>query len=207
MKTTRKLLLAAAVSVVFLSGCEKSFLDKESMDSLGGEFVTTTEEGMEMLLEGVYNGYQASDYYGCLLYIYEAAKGPDFFVRNASGGFSLYYENDYSESKSLNGNARSLWVRIYNIIRNTSILIDNIDEVPGDIDDLRRIKGEAYALRGLAYFDLCRLFAYPPKFSCTWGSSYNEDFKWGVPIIDNSAISFDVENHEIMRATIIRFSR
>ena len=154
-----------------------------------------------MLLSGAYHNLQHTSYYGGLLYLYEAAKGPDFFVRNVGGGYSFYVENRYAESSNLNGNARSMWEKIYNTIRATSLLIDNIDEVAGDIEELRRIKGEAYALRGLCYFDLLRVYAYPPRYSCTWGSAYNADFKWGVPIIPDATVSFNILDHNIRRAT------
>ena len=197
MKNIRYILLAALVSV----SCGKTFLDKEPQDALPASFVLGTEEGMEILLNGAYAQMQSSGYYGGLLYLYEAAKGPDFFVRNVSGGYSFYTENRYAESSTYNGNARTLWVTIYNIIRNTTVLIETIDEVPGDTDNLRRIKGEAYALRGLAYFDLCRLFAYPPKYSCTWGSAYNESFKWGVPILESADMSYNILDYKVRRST------
>lgn len=197
----KKYIAITVIALLALSSCEKTFLDKTSYDSIQGIEVTTSQKGMEMLLNGAYNDVQSQNYYGALLYLYEASKGPDFFVRNVSGGYSFYTENRYAESNYLNGNAKSLWLRIYNVIRNTTILIDNIDSVTGDISTLRRIKGEAYALRGLAYFDLSRLFAYPPKYSCTWGSSYNEQFKWGLPIIDSAEMGYNILDYEIKRET------
>lgn len=189
------------VLTLALSACEKTFLDKEPMDSLGSEFVLKTQDGMDMLLNGAYDRLQSYNWYGGMLYLYEAAKGPDFFVRNVSGGYSFYTENRYAESSTYNGNARSLWLTLYNVILNTTMLLENIDDVPGDVSELRRIKGEAYALRGLAYFDLCRLFAYPPKYSCTWGSSYQEDFKWGVPLLESAEMGADITDYEVRRAT------
>lgn len=197
----KKYIATTIAALLALSSCDKTFLDKTAYDAIPAAEVLTSQKGMEMLLNGAYDDVQSQYYYGALLYLYEAAKGPDFFVRNVSGGFSFYTENRYAESSNLNGNAKSLWLRIYNVIRNTTILIENIDSVVGDVSTLRRIKGEAYALRGLAYFDLSRLFAYPPKYSCTWGSSYNVQFKWGVPIIDTADMGYNVLDYEIKRAT------
>lgn len=190
-----------AASVLVFTACERTYLDKEPMDSLDASYVLTTGEGMEMLLNGAYNELQSYNWYGGLLYLYEAAKGPDFFVRNVSGGYSFYTENRYAESSTYNGNARNLWLTIYNTILNTTLLLENIDKVPGDVTELRRIKGEAYALRGLAYFDLCRLFAYPPKYSCTWGSSYREDFKWGVPLLESAEMGRNIMDYQVRRAS------
>lgn len=184
-----------------ISSCQGTYLDKKPYSSLDGQSVEMTEKGMELLLVGAYSLLSSQNYYGATLYLYEAAKGPDFFVRNVSGGYSFYTENRYAESSSLNSNAKNLWQRIYSVIRNTTILLENIDNIVGDVANLRRIKGEAYALRGLAYFDLSRLFAYPPKYSCSWGSSYNESFKWGLPLINDVDMGFDIIDYEVRRAT------
>ena len=197
----KKLYLIILPLFILLTGCQKSFLDKESYSTLKGDYVLNTQAGMELLLNGAYDAVQSSSYYGGTLYLYEASKGPDFFVRNVSGGYSFYVENRYAESSSLNSNAKNIWSEIYSVVRNTTVLLDTIDNVVGDIESLRRIKGEAYALRGLAYFDLSRLFAYPPKFSCTTGSSYDTLFKWGVPIIDNIDMGFNILDYEVRRAT------
>ena len=167
MKTIR-IFAAAAAAMLLLAGCQKSFLDKESRSALPGEWVVTTEDGLDLLLTGAYNGLQNRNYYGGVLYLYEATKGPDFFQRVASGGYSFAAENQYSGGKSQSGNCPNAWTQIYNVIRNTTIILESIDDVAGDIGHLRHIKGEAYALQALAYFDLLRLYAYPPRFSCPW---------------------------------------
>jgi len=203
-------------------GCERGLLDKISYSALPGEYVLETQEGLEKLLTGCYNQVQSNSYYGGRLYLYEAAKGPDFFQRNVGGGYSFKYENRHGEYTRFNGNAWSLWKAIYSVVRNTTILLDSIDDVTGDVGTLRRIKGEAYALRGLAYFDLLRLFTNPPKYSCSWGSSYRAPdidpstydptlntkdpvagslYCWGVPLIKTAAMGFDILDHHAARAT------
>jgi hypothetical protein len=175
-------------------------LDKEPYDMYEKDVILTTE-GMDLLLRGAYSIMAGQNYYGALLYLYEAAKGPDFFVRNVSGGFSFYTENRYAETSTTNGNARTLWLNIYHVIRNTTILIENIDSVIGNTEELRRIKGEAYTLRGLAYFDLMRLFAYPPIFSVPGHARYDDQFRWGVPIINTVEKGSSIFKYEVRRET------
>lgn len=186
--------------MALLVSCNK-VLDKKPLDKYDSPIVLNTPEGADMLLNGAYSILSGRYYYGSLLYLYEAAKGPDFFVRNVSGGSSYYYENRYLESSSLNGNAKRAWQTIYSVIRNTTILIENIDNIAGDIDKLRKIKGQAYAIRGLAYFDLMRLFAYPPIFSIEGKEKYDDKFKWGVPIIKDTETGFNIFEYEIRRET------
>ena len=219
----KKIFSIILVSVA-LAGCslaDKIGLDKTSPDSMSGEFVTKTQEGLRMLINGVYDDLQSSAYYGANLYLYEAVHSPDFFQRNVVGGFAYRLENRFSTGSRTNGNARNLWLKCYNVIRNTTIIIESIDDVDGDVDALRLIKGEAYALRALAYFDLLRVFAYPPKFSCSWGSSYiappedpanydpdatpyrsnTEYYCWGVPLVNTMDMAYNVLDHKIYRAT------
>ncbi|HOE93769.1 MAG TPA: RagB/SusD family nutrient uptake outer membrane protein [Candidatus Cryptobacteroides sp.] len=176
--------LILIISAFALNGCEKSFLDKTSRSQFPGEFIETTEDGLELLITGTYHNMQSGNYYGGVLYLYEALKGPDFFQRVTTGGYSFASENAYSGGKNQTGNCPAAWTQIYNIVRNCTILIESIDNVTGDITHLRQLKAEAYALQALAYFDLLRLYSFPPRYSCPWGSAYNAKYKWGVPIID-----------------------
>ncbi len=187
--------------ILLLSASCNKLLDKKPLTNYEADVIRNTENGMEMLLTGAYGLVSGRYYYGSVFYLVEAAKGPDFFVRNVSGGSSLYYENRYTLSSTTNGQSRMLWRDIYQVIRNATILIESIDDVPGDINNLRRIKGEAYALRGMAYFDLMRLFAYPPIFSLPGHSKYGEQFKWGVPILDDVQVGTDIYDYQIRRET------
>lgn len=196
----KRIYILFIISILILSGCEK-FLDKKPETAYDSEFTLTTIEGMDLLLNGTYSLLSGRYYYGFLLYAYEASKGPDFFVRNVSGGASLLTECLYAESSTSNGNAKNAWKTIYQVIRNSTYLLDNIDSIPGDIEEIRRVKGEASALRGLAYFDLMRMFAYPPIFSCSWGTKYDPSFKYGVPIIKDVEMGSDILDYEIERQT------
>lgn len=210
------------IALLASMGCERGLFEKISYNALPGDYVLDTQDGLQKMLSGCYNGLQSGGWYGGVLYLYEATKGPDFFMRNTGGGYSFRLENRHGGTARWNGNGWNAWNTMYNVIRNTTLIIDNIDDVTGDVGTLRRIKGEAYALRGLAYFDLLRLFANMPKYSCTWGSEFknagnfhpelydptstdyqiNEDiYYWGVPIIDSAEMGFNILDYEVVRAT------
>ena len=198
----RYLYILFAAAAVMAASCEKtSLLDKPSYTGIDGDQAVTTQKGLDLLLNGIYDDVSSHHYYGGILYLYDATKSPDFFMRNVGGGFSFYTENGYSTSSNINGNPRNIWLKCYNVIRNCTILLENINNASGTIEELRRIKGQAYALRALAYFDLLRLFAYPPKYSCTWGSSFSDTFALGVPIINSMAMAYDVKDHVITRSS------
>lgn len=195
---TRFLILIFLSQVLLLSSCDK-FLDKESYTDQE-EDVLKTPEGIDALLSGVYNLYTSPYYYGRAIYGYEAAKGTDFFVRSSSGN-NYERENRYGESTSSSGYAESTWRTIYSVIRTSTDLLERVDDAELSEYELRRISGEAKALRALAYFDLMRLFAYAPRYSMSDGAEYNERYKWGVPLILNMDMVNNVYKYEIRRAT------
>ncbi|MCK9305364.1 MAG: RagB/SusD family nutrient uptake outer membrane protein [Bacteroidales bacterium] len=200
MKKLFNAIIIFTTALTVLTSCE-NVLDKKSPDSYPQEKILNTEDGINALLEGCYTRVMSRYYYGFFMQTYEAAKGPDFFQRNATGGTSYQYDAQYSTSSTSNGISKYAWRDIYSLIRNLTLLIENIDNIPGEINNLRRIKGEAYAMRGLAYFDLMRIFAFPPKFSCSWGTNYNENLRLGLPIVTDPETGSKEEDYYIGRAT------
>lgn len=190
--------LLAILALLLTAGCD-DFLDKESYTD-HEETILKTPEGMQALLNGIYDIISGEYYYGRHMYAYEACKGTDFFVRVSSGN---NYEREcrYAESTSSSGYAGNAWKTIYSAIRTATNLTEAIDEANLPQADANRILGEARALRALAYFDLMRLFAYPPRFSVPGGAEYHERYQWGVPIIRDMETVNNIFRHEIRRET------
>jgi tetratricopeptide (TPR) repeat protein len=177
------------------------FLDKESYTDYDKEYVTKTREGIYGLLNGTYDMMSHQYYYGCNMYAYEASKGPDFFVRVSSGG-SFERENRYAESTSSSGSAENMWTQLYMVIRNATTLLEYIHDVEDlDVENKRILQGEAVTLRGLAYFDLMRLFAYPPLFSIPGQDRYDEKYKWGIPIVEDMEMINNIYKYDVRRQT------
>ncbi|TAJ11518.1 RagB/SusD family nutrient uptake outer membrane protein [Marinilabiliaceae bacterium JC017] len=176
----KKIFAILTVLLGLFSGCE-DVLEKTPYIGIPEDEMFKDAEGAQGALMGVYNSITHYNYYGRLIYAYEGAKGPDFYVENTGNRFEK--ENAYDESSSSGGYAPDAWKKIYSTVRQCNSLLANIEIIEGDADELRRIKGEALAIRGLAYFDLMRLFAYPPIFSCPDGEKYQEKYKMGVPLI------------------------
>ncbi len=175
-----------------LSACD-DVLDKTPYISIPDYEMFTDTEGAQQALNGIYNEITDEDYYGRLVYAFEGSKGPDFYVEDTGNRFQE--ENGYRESSTLDGYADAAWDRIYSTIYLCNNMLSNIDLIEGDANEIKRLKGEALAIRTLAYFDLMRLFAYPPTFSIPGGDNYNDKYKWGVPLIlsqdEHITVSFD----------------
>lgn len=197
----RRMLLSLSLIAAVVSGCS-GFLDKTPYEDYTDDDLLTSVNGLDVLLNGTYDIVKGSNYYGALIYQYEAARGCDFFIRDVGGGTSMSSEAGYSLSSTSCGAATDAWKTIYSVVTNTNLILDNVDSVNGDVEELRRIKGEALALRGLAYFDLMRLFAYPPHFSyLNPGEDNNDKLTLGVPLILNSDMSLHPEKYQICRAS------
>lgn len=196
----RKIFLLFIPILLFISHSCEDFLNKESYTDHEMD-ILKTKEGLNGMLNGIYDLYSDNDYYGRTIYAYEGAKGPDFFVRLSSGG-SFERENRYAESTTSSGSARSSWLKIYSVIRNATTLLEYIHEVPDlSEEEKRTIQGEAVALRGLAYFDLMRLFAYPPLYSIPGQQKYDEKYKWGMPHITDFDMINNIFKYEVRRET------
>ncbi|NPA35402.1 MAG: RagB/SusD family nutrient uptake outer membrane protein [Chlorobi bacterium] len=171
------------LTVIFmgsLSSCD-DLLEKTPYTSIPDFEMFTDVEGAQGALNGIYDRLTSANYYGRLIYAYEGSKGPDFYVEDTGNRFET--ENAYRETSVSSGYGTSAWNTIYKVVFLCNNVLANIDLIEGDENEIRRIKGEVYALRGLAYFDLMRLFAYPPIFSVKGGAKYNDKYKWGVPLI------------------------
>jgi len=190
----------ALLSVLFVAPSCDRLLDREPYTMFNMDDILTPG-GMMNLLTGAYGHMAHRDYYGKILFLYEASKSPDFWMRNVPGGLSFHTEAHNGETENTNGNARLIWVAAYNVIRNLTILIENIDDVRGDVGHMRQIRGEAHVLRGLAYFDLMRLFAMPPLFSIPGQPNFQERFRWGVPIINTVEKGSNIFRSEVRRET------
>ena len=176
----RKIFILLTIILGLLTSCE-DILEKKPYTSIPDFEMFTDVEGAQGALNGIYNQLTSADYYGRLMYAYEGSKGPDFYVEDTGNRFET--ENGYLETSVSDGYANNAWDDIYKVVFLCNNVLVNIDLIDGDADEIRRIKGEVYALRGLAYFDLMRLFAYPPIFSVKGGMKYEDKYKWGVPLI------------------------
>jgi len=161
-------------------GCT-DVLDKEPYTSLPTEVLFEDVEGAEIALVGIYNAISNEDYYGRLVYAFEGSKGPDFYVEDTGNRFQE--ENGYRETSTLDAYANDAWDHIYSVVMLCNDVLHYIDLIEGDEEAIKSIRGQALAIRGLAYFDLMRLFAYPPVFSISGGANYADQYKWGVPLI------------------------
>ena len=92
-------------------------------------------------------------YYGRDLIIYNEVRSDNCFANGKSGRFVNPAAMNVSIADAY---PTDTWSQIYAVIANANIII-NAEDIEGDQDEIDHIKGQAYAIRALAHFDLLKL--------------------------------------------------
>lgn len=168
-RITIKNMIVTTVLFLSLASCEKSFLELKPPTSLTPEFALATEADLQVALRGAYAGLKSTALYGRSLMVLGDMMADNTYQSalntNRYTNFNLY---NYLVT---DGDVAGLWNASYTVI----LRANNIINSPiADNANIQQIKGEAYAIRALAYFNLVRYF----------GSPYILDpSKLGVPIV------------------------
>lgn len=150
-----KLLLVIALWAMF-SSCKKSFLELLPPTSLTPEQALSTPADLQVALRGAYAGLRGVDFYGRTLPIIG-----DMMADNAyqsalnTNRYTFFQTYQYVVT---DGNAAGIWNTGYTVILRANNIINSTIASSPAVD---QYKGEAYALRALAYFNLVRFFAKP----------------------------------------------
>lgn len=173
MKILKYLLISSALFTA--TSCGNDWLDLEPSTSVDTETSIKILSDVEFTLNGIYSTMQSSDAYSGRLVYYADATGDDMQAVSSTKRVGNYYLFGFSADSG----PSSHWSYLYSIIQNCNLILMNIDKIATDEDDAAYrddLKGEALAIRGLALFDLTRLFGYP----------YTKDngASLGVPIVE-----------------------
>ncbi|MFC3878873.1 RagB/SusD family nutrient uptake outer membrane protein [Algoriphagus namhaensis] len=142
-------------SALALGSCD-DLLDTEPRQSLTPETAFADVEGYESLVFAAYGAVRGFNNYGQQLMI-----APDIMADNLRiiANTGRYIGQEANADRAHMG----LWgTGHYGAINEANIILAGIDDVEGD-DNLRnQVKGEAYFLRAMLYFDLAKIYGYEP---------------------------------------------
>jgi len=161
-------------TMLYSTSCSEEFLDLTPQQSLADSDFLLTFNDFEVAIIGGYDQMQNSDWYGRYVPLVADVMGEDV-KQNASA-------NRAKEWAEFNGNPtdfipEEIWAELYEGINIANRMINSSFEPPTAIaDDFNQIIGEAYAIRGLAHFDLVKLFAQ--HYTFTADASHP-----GIPIV------------------------
>lgn len=154
MKKIFSLLIIAS-----LFSCSEDFLDRQPEDALStGAFYNNPAE----IKAGLIACYEP------LQTIYDRNQVPQYLeIASDDGKDVLWQSNEYLFKKTTGNSRPAFWQNHYKIIVNSNNIIDIINNYKplnsAEQELLNAYKGEASFLRGLAYFNLVRLYGDVPK--------------------------------------------
>ena len=146
--------------VWFAAGCGNGWLDLEPSTSIASKSSITSLTDVEYTLNGIYSTMQHAKAYSARLVYYGDVTGDDMQAVAQSKRTASYYLFNFTKDDC----PSSHWYYLYYIIQHCNLLLSKVDSlVIGARDFAYRddLKGQALAIRGLALFDLTRLFGYP----------------------------------------------
>ena len=119
------------------------------------ETVFSTEAGVETAVNGVYARLSQPNYYG--------TEWHNFLTPNSGKFYSSQNANRDGVALTVNTNnnlVARIWEGAFETINAANTVIANLEQ--SDLPNAGRALGDAYFLRGVAYFDLVRLFGGVP---------------------------------------------
>lgn len=176
MKLSKLYYICMGSLLFAFTSCGNDWLNLEPSTSVETETSIKILSDVEFTLNGIYSDMQSSDAYSGRLVYYGDVRGDDMQAVSLSKRTGDYY--NYGHTKD-NGPS-SHWLNLYSFIQNCNLILNNIDKIDATGQEEYRddLKGQALAIRGMALFDLTRIFGYP----------YTKDngASLGVPIVNDS---------------------
>lgn len=174
---------------LFFVGCDDN-LDIKPEQAISADVAISTPANIHKILINAYGVARSSSSYGGGI-----ALASELLANDGDIYWNGTYvqPGEYNEKAVLTDNSyvANIWLNAYDISNQTNIVLDNLAVIT-DAADKDVTEGEAKFLRGLAYFDLARLFAKPYV-------SGSANTQLGVPIVlkgvlDPSQIEFPKRN-------------
>lgn len=159
MKTIFKYIFSIVLGAGMFTSCD---LDTLPTTSVTSDLVPGKANNIEKVLNGTWYylmetfSTYANPGYGAMLRASDAM-GSDV-VLNDKYGFKTH--NTFSGIYGKGGTNSLSWLLAYRVINDCNMVIANIDASEGTEDSKKRIKGQAFALRGFLYLHLASFYSF-----------------------------------------------
>ncbi|GMV04244.1 MAG: membrane protein [Gemmatimonadota bacterium] len=181
MRTFKKVKIAALLPAILVAfACNDLALEPHASVSNDAYFKTIGD--FRAAIVGVYDQIALADYYGRSLHMMSDIMGEDV---KQNGSANRYQEFADFEGQVVTGHdyETELWAEGYEAVNRLNMIINAEFEPPSGVKaEFDQIMGEAYALRGLVFFDLVKMYAQHYKF--TADASHP-----GIPIVLESDVN------------------
>lgn len=153
------------ISLFLFAGC--NVLNQDPQTSINEDDAIRDVKSAKAALNGLYSQLQSGDYYGSNLLIIGDVTSD---ISQSVGTWDFYRSMDTYVTSPGNLEIRNLWAQAYSVVNHANNLIAKVPDLPeADQSIIDQITGEAYFIRGLAFFDLVRTFGGVPDIAGTMG--------------------------------------
>lgn len=149
-----KYLFLMILSFGVFTSCSEEDLDPTLAQSKSIETSINTVNDMQAVLIGAMERMSSSAYYGRDVIILGEIFSDNTYSNANSNRFVVEGQMDLNQNSAI---ASTLWGQAYGVIASANILI-NAEGIQGEEDEINHIKGQAYAIRALAHFDLVKFY-------------------------------------------------
>ncbi|GAC1604733.1 MAG: RagB/SusD family nutrient uptake outer membrane protein [Chitinophagaceae bacterium] len=141
---------------ILLGSCSKSFTDKKPYNASVVSDAILNEADMNTSINGLYSSLRATDFYGRTYAVKGDLMADNCFLSSQNSG--RYTQFNLYNIVVTDGYASNIWANGYKAIKNANLVINATIAMN---DNVSQLQSEAYAIRALTLFDLCRNFAKP----------------------------------------------
>ncbi len=149
-----KYFLMLALGLGIATSCTEEDLNPTLAQDKSIEASINTENDLNAVLIGAYSRLQPTAYYGRDIIILGEVFSDNATSNANSNRFVLEARMDLLATSAI---AESLWAQAYGVIASANVVI-GAEGLEGDQAVIDHMKGEAYALRALAHFDLVKFY-------------------------------------------------
>ena len=149
---------AMAILATFVTAC--NVLDQTPQAEVATEIAVTNQKGATAALAGLYNQLQDGNYYGRNLQIIGDVASD---ISQSVGTWDFYREMDTYVTAPANRENAALWTRAYRAVNIANTLIAQVPTLTNVSEATKNsFLGQAHFIRGLAFFDLNRVYGGVP---------------------------------------------
>lgn len=167
MKKLLKYSLLVLLASVMFTSCHDELLDPVPETLMLDHTVFDTRDRVLGQVRGIYAAFRSGEYLGGRFFVYNDIRNDNFLNHQANGVTGLMTWNHGITSST--GEVQNLWVAIYAAIGRVNLFLEGMEAnrtrlIGQNIlsqAEFDQFRGEALALRGLAYHHLMQLYARP----------------------------------------------
>ncbi|HLG40853.1 MAG TPA: RagB/SusD family nutrient uptake outer membrane protein, partial [Chitinophagaceae bacterium] len=142
--------------VISVTSCRKKFLDQVPYNQIPIEQAIGTEADLQAALNGAYSQFRSINLYGRTIPLIGDLMADNVYIATVNsnryiGEFNYAFTNQFGQSLNTFTDAYTGIQRVNSIINSNLPTSANVNQ----------IRGEAFALRALLYFELVKLFGKP----------------------------------------------